>query len=1186
MSPPENLNPRVRVRYVSPPQPVITPNDFPPRGRVIIGELPDIVLLNIFRYYLDVSSQHWPRLVHICRRWRCIVFNSLQTLHLQLFCTHGTPVSKTLGCWPTLPIAVRYGGYLELDPPAPEDEDNIIAALKQSGRVSSISLTLTNSLLEKLSSIKGLRPFSELEDLVLLSRLGDGMLLTLFAAFLRGPPLRRLHLTRIALPGLLQLLHSSTNLVEFQVHEVFDSWLSPEALTNALSGMAQLQSLSFHFLPTMNYRFVRQSSGRVFLPVLTRLDFRGNSRCWERLVARIDAPRLGDIEITISNEDIGPFPGLRQFISRIEIHKLHRQARILSSDRAISITLTQPAPACLKLQLSCEPLRAQLLFMRIVCDRLSASLLNVEDLRISTTRQSGWVDGDYSGWRDGLNSFTSVRQFHVAGNLSTDIVRSLPFKLQIPPYYWDKTVIPSMHTLYIAQPGPWHSPLREAVVETMVSRRLSGHPIAVEYERLCNINESCGTGPPSRQVTIEMLSDDIFLNIFRDYLDGAPRTWPTLTYVCQRWRQIVHTSPLGLNLRLYCTYRTPVLKSLDCWPTLPIVVQYGGLPDLDPPSPEDDDNIIAALKQSDRVNAISLTVTGSLFGKLSAISEPCSELEELVLQSRDNMQLTLPSTFRWGPHLRTLHSTRIAFPSLPQLLSHSHDLVDIQLHEIPSAGYFSPEAFANALSGITNLRTLSLHFLSLPSRRNYISLPPPSGERVVLLALMFLKYRGTSKYLDSLVARIDAPSLGDIDITFFSQPTMDASQLGRFIERTGVQTPLSQAEVQTSGDAISISFTSSGTSTPLRLQISCKQLDWQLSSMAQVCDQFSPFLSHVNHLRINSTRSSSEQDDADGGQWLELIRAFGGATDFPIAGELTIAILCALGLVEDGNTIVLPSLRHLRIENPTAMNEPSWDGLLSFIALRLRSGHPVQVNVPFKLCHICYAGFREQKGLNHHLVDKHSRVLCSYCRDFECRPGDEGLFRDHIRRTHPDVAVKDDHVWKYDSLTPDQLDSLVTRHSFLETPETSASSIMVRASHFTPNRNPMVMNDSQWDGLLPFITLQSRSGHPVQVNVTFDQCHICHASFREKEELYRHLADKHRRICSYCRDFECRPGQNRLFRDHLRRTHPEVAHDDNLVWKYYALTPDQLDGLITRHSFLDTPDPVAPSTTLTAPPSQ
>ena len=333
----------------------------------------------------------------------------------------------------------------------------------------------------------------------------------------------------------------------------------------------------------------------------------------------------------------------------------------------------------------------------------------------------------------------------------------------------------------------------------------------------------------SEEITIDVLSNDTLLDVFRHYLDATPQVWPTLTWVCLRWRQIVFASPLGLNLQLYCTYGTPVLGTLDYWPAFPIVVQYGGLPNLNPPAPEDDENIIAALKQYGRVSSISLTITHSLLERLSAISEPFAELEELVLLSRDNMQPPLPSTFGWSPRLRTLHSTRISLPSLPQLLFPCQDLVDLQLHEIPSAGYFSPDEFADALCGMTQLETLSLHFLSLPSRRNYLRLTPQSGERIVLPALTSLNYRGTSKYLDSLVAWIDAPRLGDIVITLFFQPTMDVSELGRFIERIETQASLSEANIQTSTDAISISCTNSSSlvsgSTPFRLQISCKPSD-------------------------------------------------------------------------------------------------------------------------------------------------------------------------------------------------------------------------------------------------------------------------------------------------------------------------------------------------------------------------
>jgi hypothetical protein len=484
------------------------------------------------------------------------------------------------------------------------------------------------------------------------------------------------------------------------------------------------------------------------------------------------------------------------------------------------------------------------------------------------------------------------------------------------------------------------------------------------------------------------------------------------------------SSPLGLNLRLHCTHGTPVLKALNCWPTLPIVILYGGVSSLDPPAPEDDDNIIAALKHSARVISISLTVTSSIVERLSTVSEPFSELEELALWSQDTMQLTLPSTFRWGPRLRTLHSTGTAFPSFPQLLLPSQDLVDLRLHEIPRVGYFPPETFANALANMTHLQTLTLHFHSFPSRRSYFSLPPPPAERIVLPALTRLKYRGISKYLDCLVARIDAPTLGDIDITFFSQPTMDASQIGRFIERTDMRTSLIRAVVQTSAHAISIFFTNSSTSTPLHLQISCKQFDWQVFCMAQVCGHFSPFLSRVEELSINTTESSSGRGDLGSEQWLELIRSFGGTRDIWVTDELKTDILCALGQV-DGEANVLPALRHLHVETMEP-KDPSWDDLLLFLNSRSLSGHPIQVtNAPLSQCHICGASFRQNEGLDRHLVDEHSycricdasfkpnegfdrhlvdkhsyQKVCTYCANFVWIPGHRDLFRKHLKIKH------------------------------------------------------------------------------------------------------------------------------------------------------------------------------------------
>ncbi|KAI9443728.1 hypothetical protein BJY52DRAFT_1373644 [Lactarius psammicola] len=218
---------------------------------------------------------------------------------------------------------------------------------------------------------------------------------------------------------------------------------------------------------------------------------------------------------------------------------------------------------------------------------------------------------------------------------------------------------------------------------------------------------------PSR-ATIGKLSDKVLLNIFSHFLDVSPRHWPTLVHICRKWRRIVFASQRPLNLRLFCTHGTPVLKTLDCWPALPIIVEYGGSLELDPPTSEDEDNIMAALKQSDRVRSITLTVTDRLLEKLSAIVKPFPKLEDLVLVSQDSVRRTRPSAIRWGTRLRSLRLTGIDFFTYPQLLYPSRNLVDLQLHEALDPWLFSPKALTYALSGIPSLprtTTISLSWL-------------------------------------------------------------------------------------------------------------------------------------------------------------------------------------------------------------------------------------------------------------------------------------------------------------------------------------------------------------------------------------------------------------------------------------------------------------------------------------------
>ena len=460
-----------------------------------------LVLLIIIAYmkaYLISSPRFWSWIGHVCGRRR---------VYFLLYYSKSAPVSETLDRRPTLPTVVAYGESLAPDPPAPEDEDNLGGALKQSDLFIFISFTVTNSLLKRLSAIE--RPFSGLEGLIFQSR--DSVGVTVPSAFPWGPHLfHRLPSTGVAsFPALLQPLCSPRIIVELELHITLNSsHLSPgvvtQALTNALSGMVQLQSLSLHFLSDAHSLCPPPPSvERYVLPVLSHLNFWGNTEYLDDLVTRIDAPRLVHIRVTMYNIVTLNLSTLSEFIDRIGMHKSHRRAFIRSSKRAISLSLIQPGTSTyLKLQVSCKPFSKQLSFMAQIGLHFSAFLANVEDLRVSARRvgrpPSGQVDSDRKQWRGLFYQFGGTKWLHVAGDHSTNMVRALQ-----PPDGGGEIVLPSLHKLYILHPGPSHAPSREAVVSFMASRWLSGHPITVEYGRLCRISEPHGAGTmcPSASAT-------------------------------------------------------------------------------------------------------------------------------------------------------------------------------------------------------------------------------------------------------------------------------------------------------------------------------------------------------------------------------------------------------------------------------------------------------------------------------------------------------------------------------------------------------------------------------------------------------------------------------------------------------------------------------------------------------------
>src|SRR5713226_475389 len=113
----------------------------------------------------------WQPLVHVCRRWRGLVFGLPRLLNLQLYCTLGTVRRKTLDVWPALPLLIMDDDGF--DPPVAKRD--LTSVLEHSrNRIRQISLvprTLTTpqvatSQIEKVWAAMQV-PFPELTVLTL-----------------------------------------------------------------------------------------------------------------------------------------------------------------------------------------------------------------------------------------------------------------------------------------------------------------------------------------------------------------------------------------------------------------------------------------------------------------------------------------------------------------------------------------------------------------------------------------------------------------------------------------------------------------------------------------------------------------------------------------------------------------------------------------------------------------------------------------------------------------------------------------------------------------------------------------------------------------------------------------------------------------------------------------------------------
>ena len=308
-----------------------------------IDAIPDNVLLETFEFYLgkdntDIIDQDhdydgWQRLVHVCRRWRCIVFASPRRLDLKIRCIPQPSVnSETLDIWPTLPIVILVRDMHHM--PSGENESDIIAALRHPNRVCKIYYCrwrFQHSWLREFAAID--KPFPALTGLELSAQQRNVPVLP--GSFLGGsaPRLRSLHLDGIPYPSIGTLLSSTTNLVRLTLWNIPHSgYIAPETIVPFLSMLLRLESLGIGIKhPRLRAHGESRHPPpltRVVFPNLIFLQFCGDTEYLEDILCQIEAPMLDRSYFRFFNQLVFDTRLFGHFILRTETFATIHTARI------------------------------------------------------------------------------------------------------------------------------------------------------------------------------------------------------------------------------------------------------------------------------------------------------------------------------------------------------------------------------------------------------------------------------------------------------------------------------------------------------------------------------------------------------------------------------------------------------------------------------------------------------------------------------------------------------------------------------------------------------------------------------------------------------------------------------------------------------------------------------------------
>ena len=472
-----------------------------------INKLPDELLLESFDFYkayssllspFDDDAVAWHTLVHVCRRWRHVVFGSPCRLGLRLFCVNKRLV-KVLDIWSELPIIIRIDDAKIYQHPS---VTNVISVLKRHNQVCKIlTHQVPNSFLKEVATMSGHFP-ALIELKIVASFDQDRTILQISDSFLGGyvPRLRSLSLSGFSFPAIGKLILSTRDLVYLSLQNSPDSgYIPPEAMVDILSALTRLQSLYLNVnIPRyLTHDASRRSPAltRIVLPALTHFDYWGHSKYLEVIVSRIDAP-LNYIDVAFYDEVVFSFdsrlPLLRDFIDRTQIldapDNLKAYTTFSSFEAKISFLQRKALGSkVLILKMIFYPQEPQFWLLAQTLSWLLPPLSNLEYLHIRIEDEADedqseewhhWHEVGNAEWIELLRPFVSVKDLVI----DEQFVLTLASVLQELVEEQLTEILPALQNI-ILKGFKSSSPVPEGIGEFIAARELSGRPVVVHHGR-------------------------------------------------------------------------------------------------------------------------------------------------------------------------------------------------------------------------------------------------------------------------------------------------------------------------------------------------------------------------------------------------------------------------------------------------------------------------------------------------------------------------------------------------------------------------------------------------------------------------------------------------------------------------------------------------------------------------------